>query len=70
MRDSSSDKENIRRLFETIGHMFITDAAFALQPFTGSTHSGEPAQKWLEKFRRYVAFKKSVKQISCNYFTY
>jgi hypothetical protein len=32
--------------------------AFALQPFTGSTHSGESAEKWLDKFRRYVAFKK------------
>jgi hypothetical protein len=57
-RDSSPDEENVRRLFETIGHLSITDTAFALQPFSGSTHSGVSAEKWLEKFRRYVAFKK------------
>jgi hypothetical protein len=34
-RDSSPDEENVRRLFETIGHLSITDTAFALQPFTG-----------------------------------
>jgi hypothetical protein len=57
-RDSSPDEENVRRLFETIGHLSITDTAFALQPFSGSAHSSESAEKWLEKFRRYVAFKK------------
>jgi hypothetical protein len=57
-RDSSQDEENVRQLFETIGHLSITDTAFALQPFSGSAHSSESAEKWLEKFRRYVAFKK------------
>jgi hypothetical protein len=57
-RDSSPEEENVRRLFETIGHLSISDSAFALQPFSGSTHSSESAEKWLEKFRRYVAFKK------------
>jgi hypothetical protein len=57
-RDSSPEEENTRRLIETIGYVSITDTAFALQPFTGSTHSGESAEKWLEKCRRYVAFKK------------
>jgi hypothetical protein len=46
-RDSSPDEENVRRLFETIGHLSITDTAFALQPFTGVSHSGESAEKWL-----------------------
>jgi hypothetical protein len=50
-RDSSPDEENVRRLF-TIGHLSITDTAFALQPFSGSAHSSESAEKWLEKFRR------------------
>jgi hypothetical protein len=43
-RDSSPEEENVRRLFETIGHLSITGTAFALQPFTGSTHSGESAE--------------------------
>jgi hypothetical protein len=36
----------------------ISDAAFALQPFTGSSHCGDQAEKWLEQFSRYIAFKK------------
>jgi hypothetical protein len=57
-RDRSSEEENIQRLFESIGHLSITDKAFALQPFTGAINSSDQADKWVEKFQRYVAFRK------------
>jgi hypothetical protein len=52
------EKEGIQKLFDAIGHISISDAAFALQPFSGSTLCGNLAEKWLEKFNMYVAFKK------------
>jgi hypothetical protein len=67
-RDSSPEEENVRRLFETIGHLSITDTAFALQPFTGASHSEESAEKWLEKFRRYDAFKKITERYQVQLF--
>jgi hypothetical protein len=45
-------------LCDAIGHISISDTAFALQPFSGSAHCSDLAEKWLEKFNRYVAFKK------------
>jgi hypothetical protein len=48
----------MRRFFDALGHMSISDAAFALQPSAGSAHCGDLAQKWLEKFNMYCAFKK------------
>jgi hypothetical protein len=50
--------EEMRRFFEALGHISISDAAFALQPFAGSAHCGDLAEKWLEKFNMYCAFKK------------
>jgi hypothetical protein len=50
--------EEMRRFFDALGHMSISDAAFALQPFSGSVHCGDLAEKWLEKFNMYCAFKK------------
>jgi hypothetical protein len=50
--------EEMRRFFDALGHMSISDAAFALQPFAGSAHCGDLAEKWLEKFNMYCAFKK------------
>jgi hypothetical protein len=57
-KDSSEETEEVKKLFQTLGHLSISDAAFALQPFTGSSHCGDQAEKWLEQFSRYVAFKK------------
>jgi hypothetical protein len=48
----------MRRFFDALGHISLSDAAFALQPFAGSAHSGDLAEKWLEKFNMYCAFKK------------
>jgi hypothetical protein len=48
----------MRRFFEALGRMSISDAAFALQPFAGSAYCGDLAEKWLEKFNMYCAFKK------------
>jgi Mg/Co/Ni transporter MgtE len=45
-------------LFESIGDLSITDKAFALQPFTGAMNSSDQAEKLVEKFQRYVAFRK------------
>jgi hypothetical protein len=50
--------EEMRRFFDALGHISISDAAFALQPFAGSAHCGDLAEKWLEKFNMYCAFKK------------
>jgi hypothetical protein len=50
--------EEMRRFFDALGHISISDAAFALQPFAGSAHCGDVAEKWLEKFNMYCAFKK------------
>jgi hypothetical protein len=57
-KDTSDETEEVKKLFQTLGHLSISDAAFALQPFTGSSHCGDQAEKWLEQFSRYVAFKK------------
>jgi hypothetical protein len=57
-RDTSDEAEEVKKLFHTLSHSSISDAAFALQPFTGSSHCGDQAEKWLEQFSRYVAFKK------------
>jgi hypothetical protein len=50
--------EEMRRFFDALGHISISDAAFALLPFAGSAHCGDLAEKWLEKFNMYCAFKK------------
>jgi hypothetical protein len=50
--------EEMRRFFDALGHMSISDAAFALQPFAGSAHCGDLAEKCLDKFNMYCAFKK------------
>jgi hypothetical protein len=57
-RKDTSEEEEVKKLFQSLGHLSISDAAFALQPFTGSSHCGDQAEKWLEQFSRYVAFKK------------
>jgi hypothetical protein len=57
-KGTSDEADEVRKLFNTLGHLSISDAAFALQPFTGSSHCGDQAEKWLEQFSRYVAFKK------------
>jgi hypothetical protein len=44
--------------FVAIGHISISDAAFALQLFSESVHYGNLAEKWFEVFNMYVAFKK------------
>jgi hypothetical protein len=49
--------EEMRRFFDALWHISISDAAFALQPFAGSTHCGDLAEKRLEKFNVYCAFK-------------
>jgi hypothetical protein len=61
-KDSNEETEEVRKLFQTLGHLSISDAAFALQPFTGSSHCGDQAEKWLEQFSRYVAFKKLTEE--------
>jgi hypothetical protein len=50
--------DEMRRFVDALGHISISDAAFALQPFAGSAHCGDLAEKWLEKFNMYCAFKK------------
>jgi hypothetical protein len=50
--------EEMRRFFDALGHMSLSDAAFALQPFSGSAYCDDLAEKWLEKFNMYCAFKK------------
>jgi hypothetical protein len=50
--------EEMRRFVDALGHISISDAAFALQPFARSAHCGDLAEKWLEKFNMYCAFKK------------
>jgi hypothetical protein len=58
-RDKSTEEdETVQRLFQSLGHLAITDKAFELQPFTGALNSNEQADKWAEKFQRYVAFRK------------
>jgi hypothetical protein len=57
-KDSNEETEEVKRLFQTLGHLSISDAAFALQSFMGSSHCGDQAEKWLEQFSRYVTFKK------------
>jgi hypothetical protein len=57
-KDSNEETEEVKKLFQTLGHLSISDAAFALQPFTGSAHCGDQAEKWMEQFSRYVTFKK------------
>jgi hypothetical protein len=57
-KDSNDETEEVKKLFQTLGHLSISDAAFALQPFTGSSHCGDQAENWLEQFSRYVTFKK------------
>jgi hypothetical protein len=49
-KEKPSEEENIQRLFESIGHLSITDKAFALLPFTGAMNSSDQADKWEEKF--------------------
>jgi hypothetical protein len=55
---SKDEGEEMRRFFDALGHISMSDAAFALQPFAGSAHCGDLAEKWLEKFNMYCAFKK------------
>jgi hypothetical protein len=50
--------EEMRRFFDALGHMSVSDAAFALQPLAGYAHCGDLAEKWLEKFNMYCTFKK------------
>jgi hypothetical protein len=58
-RDRSSEEdETVQRLFQSLGHLAITDKAFELQPFTGALNSNEQPDKWVEKFQCYVAFRK------------
>ena len=55
---SRDESEEMRRFFDALGHISISDAAFALQPFSGLAHCGDLAEKWLEKFNMYCTFKK------------
>jgi hypothetical protein len=50
--------EEMRRFFDALGHISISDAAFALQPFSESAHCDDLAEKLLEKINMYCAFKK------------
>jgi hypothetical protein len=51
-KDTSDEADEVRKLFNTLGHLSISDAPFALQPFTGSSHCGDQAENWLEQFSR------------------
>lgn len=67
-KDQVDDAEGVKKLFSPIGHLSIFDAAFALQPFIGSTHCGDQVDKCLENFNRYVTFKKISEEDQLQFF--